>query len=225
MAYNDVDLCLRLHAAGYRNVIRNDVKLLHYESASRGDDKQDEKKKQRLKKELLKLYERNPGYVAVDPYEHERLSDESVIYEEAHPYENKKLGIIRTLQQLKDRKAFAPVNETLIIRTDYMGTESGGRSLKIDIHVHVHGWDNADYTYHAYLEGEGRRYILPLERRYRSDVEEIYRDQINVGLSGLAGRIAKEAIAPGEYSLWIEARSRISRQRLFRMAEDKLKVE
>lgn len=34
--YNDVDLCLRLHEAGYRNVLPPHVELLHRESASRG---------------------------------------------------------------------------------------------------------------------------------------------------------------------------------------------
>jgi glycosyltransferase involved in cell wall biosynthesis len=33
--YNDVDLCLKLHQAGYRNVVTPYVQLIHYESASR----------------------------------------------------------------------------------------------------------------------------------------------------------------------------------------------
>ena len=34
--YNDVDLCLRLVEAGYRNVYLPQVSLIHYESISRG---------------------------------------------------------------------------------------------------------------------------------------------------------------------------------------------
>lgn len=34
--YNDVDLCLRAHEAGYRNVYTPDAELIHYESVSRG---------------------------------------------------------------------------------------------------------------------------------------------------------------------------------------------
>lgn len=36
VSFNDVDFCLRLHEAGYRNVINPDVTVVHHESASRG---------------------------------------------------------------------------------------------------------------------------------------------------------------------------------------------
>ena len=225
VAYNDVDLCMRLHKAGLRNVIRNDVKLTHYESASRGDDKEDPAKIKRLRGELLKLYARNPEYIAYDPYEHDRLSDESNVYEEARPYERKKVPVSTQLQQIKDKKGFAPVNRALMIKVDDMGKEPGTDIIGIDLHVHVHDWDNADYHYYAYLEGGGRKYVLPVKRRYRADVEKIYRFQKNVALSGLTVRLAKDALPAGEYTLWVEARSRISRQRLFNMAEETLKVE
>jgi O-antigen biosynthesis protein len=35
--YNDVDLCLKAHQAGYRNVVTPFVELIHYESVSRGE--------------------------------------------------------------------------------------------------------------------------------------------------------------------------------------------
>ena len=38
VAYGDVDFCLRLGAAGYRNVLAADAELLHLESATRGAD-------------------------------------------------------------------------------------------------------------------------------------------------------------------------------------------
>lgn len=38
ISYNDVDFCLKLHAAGYRNVYVPYANLYHYESASRGSD-------------------------------------------------------------------------------------------------------------------------------------------------------------------------------------------
>ncbi|MBR6257784.1 MAG: glycosyltransferase [Lachnospiraceae bacterium] len=225
VAYNDVDLCMRLHKAGLRNVIRNDVRLIHYESASRGDDRDDEEKIKRLHAELLKLYERNPDYIAYDPYEHERLSDESNVYEEARPCERKKIPVTTQLQLIKDKKSFAPVNEALIIKIDEMEKEPGADVIGIDLHVHVRDWDNADYHYYAYLEGGGRKFVLPVKRRYRADVERTYRYQTNVALSGLTARIAKDALPAGEYSLWVEARSRISRQRLFNKAKQTLKVD
>jgi GT2 family glycosyltransferase len=38
IAYNDVDLCLKLEQAGWRNVYVPHAVLMHYESQSRGDD-------------------------------------------------------------------------------------------------------------------------------------------------------------------------------------------
>jgi GT2 family glycosyltransferase len=38
VAFNDVDLCLRLRRAGLHNIYEADARLIHYESASRGDD-------------------------------------------------------------------------------------------------------------------------------------------------------------------------------------------
>lgn len=38
VSYNDVDLCLRIQAAGYRNLYTPFAQLYHHESASRGDD-------------------------------------------------------------------------------------------------------------------------------------------------------------------------------------------
>lgn len=38
VAYNDIDFCLKLQAAGYRNVYVPYANLYHYESASRGND-------------------------------------------------------------------------------------------------------------------------------------------------------------------------------------------
>jgi GT2 family glycosyltransferase len=42
VAYNDVDFCLRLRAAGFRNVWTPNAELFHHESKSRGSDLSDE---------------------------------------------------------------------------------------------------------------------------------------------------------------------------------------
>jgi GT2 family glycosyltransferase len=38
VAFNDIDFCLRVRAAGYRNVWTPYAEMVHHESASRGDD-------------------------------------------------------------------------------------------------------------------------------------------------------------------------------------------
>ncbi len=49
VAYNDVELCFKLLEKGYYNVLRNDVRMIHHESVSRGYDEKSEEKHQRGK--------------------------------------------------------------------------------------------------------------------------------------------------------------------------------
>ena len=67
-------------------------------------------------------------------------------------------------------------------------------------------------------------YEVPVFRRYRPDVERVYYEQTHVELSGLAARIAGGVLPEGEYELWVEADSLISRQKLYNKAERKLKI-
>jgi len=48
VAYNDVDFCLRVAAAGYRNLWTPYAELYHHESVSRGSDDTPEKRKRFL---------------------------------------------------------------------------------------------------------------------------------------------------------------------------------
>jgi GT2 family glycosyltransferase len=48
VAYNDVDLCLKVQEAGYRNLWTPYAELYHHESKSRGKDNTPEKKKRYL---------------------------------------------------------------------------------------------------------------------------------------------------------------------------------
>lgn len=62
VAYNDVELCFKLLEKGYYNVLRNDVKLIHHESVSRGYDDVSEEKHNRQMREMAKLYEMHPKF-------------------------------------------------------------------------------------------------------------------------------------------------------------------
>jgi len=67
VAYNDVALCFSLLEHGYRNVLRPDVALIHYESVSRGLDSENEEKTKRRIAEMERLYELHPSMKGVDP--------------------------------------------------------------------------------------------------------------------------------------------------------------
>lgn len=90
LSYNDVDLCLRAHQAGYRNVFTPYAELIHYESVSRAS---------RLDTgELERLHEKFEGssYLQRDPYYNPNLSSRRPFFQIAWPDQcNPQRGIHR----------------------------------------------------------------------------------------------------------------------------------
>jgi len=74
VAYNDIDLCLRLYEAGYFNVVAMAARLFHHESISRGDDLVDPAKRRRLDADREKLYEAHPDFRCRDPFYNPNLN-------------------------------------------------------------------------------------------------------------------------------------------------------
>ncbi len=66
VAFNDVDFCLRLREAGYRNVWTPYAELLHHESATRGEDVAPEKRA-RFEREIAFMQKRWGALIADDP--------------------------------------------------------------------------------------------------------------------------------------------------------------
>jgi GT2 family glycosyltransferase len=73
VAYNDVDLCLRLRAHGLRNVWTPFAELYHFESVSRGDDTQGDRRP-RFLAESQKMRDRWQRLLNDDPYYNPNLS-------------------------------------------------------------------------------------------------------------------------------------------------------
>ncbi|QKE65042.1 glycosyltransferase [Aquipseudomonas campi] len=78
VAYNDIDLCWRLHDHGLKNLVCNAARLIHHESVSRGVDDEDPLKLKRLAQERRRLYQKHPGYFMHDPYFNPNLHGSSV---------------------------------------------------------------------------------------------------------------------------------------------------
>lgn len=81
VAYNDIDLCMRLVKSGYFNVVCPAVRLIHHESASRGSDTMDSAKAARLQRERAHLYERNPIFFQRDPFHNPNLHPNGLHFE------------------------------------------------------------------------------------------------------------------------------------------------
>jgi GT2 family glycosyltransferase len=67
VAYNDVDLCLKVRAAGYRILWTPDAVLYHLESRTRGKDVAPEKR-ERLNQDKARLTERWGDMLSEDPF-------------------------------------------------------------------------------------------------------------------------------------------------------------
>ncbi len=74
VAFNDVDFCLRVHDAGYFNVLVPSVTLVHHESLSRGYDKVNPTKRRRHLDEIQFLRTKWSQYIGDDPYYNPNLN-------------------------------------------------------------------------------------------------------------------------------------------------------
>ena len=79
VAFNDIDFCLRLRGAGYRNIWTPFAELIHHESASRGLEDSPEKIA-RFQREVRLMHERWGDVLAGDPYYNPNLSMRSGDY-------------------------------------------------------------------------------------------------------------------------------------------------
>lgn len=81
VAYNDVDLCLRLRAEHLFNVTCQAVRLVHYESVSRGADvASDPVRMRRLRADWRRLYAKHPQALGSDPFHSPNLSPSDVSF-------------------------------------------------------------------------------------------------------------------------------------------------
>ena len=82
VAFNDVDLCLRIRKKGYNVVYTPEAKLFHHESKSRGSDQQAKDKQERFNRECAYFCKKHYRTVVQgDPYYNTNLSLDSDDFE------------------------------------------------------------------------------------------------------------------------------------------------
>lgn len=240
VAYNDVDFCFRLCEKGLYNVQRNDVALYHHESLSRGDDMQDKNKLKRLMAEKDVLYQRHRQFYRQDPFIGTLMNDGEPEYGcrwlEGYELVNLSDCDDKLLQGKRLPDAATMNNAIMVVVEDcekeqfVKALTKGGKQKKayylIKGWAYIPGVDNARYTFKILLvNGEGRVWELPVQKRYRKDVAAILPDEVNVELTGFCSWIFEGTLAPGTYQLWITAKDGCSRQRLYRDMERELVIE
>lgn len=81
VAFNDIDLCIKLTQAGWQIIYMPDAVAEHRESVSRGDDF-DERKIARFMFENEVMRQRYAGVLPYDPFYSPHFSRESGVYRE-----------------------------------------------------------------------------------------------------------------------------------------------
>ena len=78
--FNDVDFCLKLIEAGYRNIYLSAVKLIHHESISRGHPHRNKKSYEQHLKDVSRFNNLWTNYIENDPYYNPNLTRTYVDY-------------------------------------------------------------------------------------------------------------------------------------------------
>lgn len=235
VAYNDVDLCFRVHENGFYNVQRNDVVLYHHESLSRGDDLQDEKKLNRLKHEMEILYSRHPKLKRYDPFNARLVNsgDSEYKYTGLEWYE---IAMIDNAQNKLVSGKRLPnekhMNHAIMIVLEdcgkqiYEHDEQEYSGYLVKGWAYVPGVDNARYQMKLLLrDAQGNVWEMPIMKRLREDVAAILPHEVNVELTGFCCWIAEGIMPEGTYDVWLTAKDGCSRQVLYRSAEKQLEIK
>lgn len=231
VSYNDVELCFSLREHGYRSVVRNDVVLYHHESVSRGDDRMDDEKWERLLREKDGVYKRHPGYAKNDPYYNKNLSGfkPQFFCSWLYPYERRECFSQLSVYKKRIREEW--YNNCVTVTLEHIGLERRLWREEKDNCYQIEGWsyvlnmDNSRYKRHLLLTDEkGMVYEAALWERFRSDVVEILSEQENIALSGFCCRILEKSLKPGKYRISLLYEDCCSRQRLYKECEEILYV-
>ena len=201
---------------------------------------QDEKKLKRLMAEKDVLYQRHRQFYRQDPFIGTLMNDGGPEYGcrwlEGYELVNLSDCDDKLLEGKKLPDA-ATMNNAIMVVVEDCGKEQfvkaltkGGKQKKayylIKGWAYIPGVGNARYTFKILLvNGEGRVWELPVQKRYRKDVAAILPDEVNVELTGFCSWIFEGTLPAGTYRLWITAKDGCSRQRLYRDMEQALVIE
>lgn len=191
VAYNDVDLCFRLYEAGYYNIVRNDAVLYHHESASRGDDRIDEAKMQRLTRERDRLYKLHPNFDFNDPFYNPNLSYYS------NTFENNYFNLMLSQCIVNEAGETAEESDKLNGFIDCLYDNKC---------VFAQGWgfvpgECGKSTADLILESEDNKYKVSTVLHIRPDLKNAFPNERYIEKSGFRVYFSKENMKPGEYTI------------------------
>ena len=205
VAYNDVDLCFRLVSCGYYNVLRNDVALIHHESVSRGLDEASVKKEERRKREMKKLYEKNPRFAGgYDPCYNPNLVPDNGDF----AFNMTKAFLPAKVKRIKDPSMPGYVRLTSQMKVLKSNIES---VLEAEDTIRISGWaynsrkkNNNHNKIKVVLKSEkGESFLVPAQRIYRQDIVNEKGKRRGLTLVGFEAVVLKDSLPKGRYQIGV----------------------
>ncbi|WP_164130559.1 glycosyltransferase family 2 protein [Sharpea azabuensis] len=197
IAYNDVDLCMKLVEKGYYNVVKNDVILYHHESISRGSDLVDEKKLKRLEKERKRLFQYHPQFLNNDPFYSKYFTQESINY---------------SYNFYLDIDHFNTVNESLSQLDKIDSVQCSIDGIDINDTLNISGWAFKkgeflnDLQLSILLVNNTKTYELSTDKVYRPDVASAFVKERNIYFCGFKTKIMTNQLKYGNYRLYLKTK-------------------
>ena len=236
VAFNDVDLCYKIYEAGYYNIERNDVVVLHHESLSRGNDSESESKQQRLNAEKDYLYEKHTNLYGKDPFYNINLTTDmyETDYSPRFKYE-----VDLTAPWAKTEDVTDVINISRFDKCVRVGMEcamdifkwkygipkekSSTQAMPEDMGFYFRGYtfvigsDNACFEPTLLLKNtdNNRVYSVKVLREVREDIKKNLKDQLNVDLTGYTAKITADALPSGHYRFGMFMKDKTSSLRIY----------
>ena len=200
VGYNDVDLCMRLYEAGYRNIILNDIKLIHHESVTRGKDAKSNAKKKRLQAERELLLKRHPELMTSDPYEG-GINDYRLRSEKA-------INNMSVVQGRKDSRKSNDDEGWIYSSFNTLDAlkENGTVKLNTSGYMLVPGIDNMRFDFDLILQKGEEQFVIPIERKLSMELTGRFNGTDNTQLSGFNLQASLDGLTSGEYEILFYAK-------------------
>ncbi|MCM1118738.1 MAG: glycosyltransferase [bacterium] len=236
VAYNDVELCLRLREAGWHNMVVNSFHAYHHESLSRGSDLTREKM-MRLRQERETLYRRHPQYVGFDPYYWDPLCTELGnthvfaqyldIRTELQSALPRRRRLARYPEREPEKLVFTMKLYPELEHRPPSGYDMGDRWYCLRGYLVVKWENNACYKRYLLLRAQKQAnevYIIHLRAGYSREAEYGAQEQPNVAMCGFVLTLPHGCLPDGLYQIGIQARSRVGRRSLTAWTEHWLQI-
>ena len=210
VAYNDVDLCMRINKYGYTNLQCNGALLYHYESLSRGLDEGNDAKWDRLLHEKDALYSLHPEYFEWDPYYNENFVGNLSNYLSNYNFGYNIHLKCESVRQLDASKLAEKNDPNYKISIDFADVQAKLNLGEADI-IEVRGWsyvsgiDNSNYILRVVFRSEtdGSLFEAPSDAFPREDLEKIFPDERNIKLCGFTSKIPANELPKDTYVIGI----------------------